>query len=43
LRDGTKLKLLSSLQDLDQALFVEQQIEQHLRIADERVPGEVRV
>jgi len=43
LQGGTKLKLLSNLQDLDQALFVEQQIEQHLRIADERVPGEVRV
>jgi hypothetical protein len=43
LASGTKVKLLSNLDELDQALFVEQQIEQHLRIADERVAGEVAV
>jgi hypothetical protein len=42
-RDGTKLKLLSNLQELDQALYVEQQIEQHLKIPDQRVQEEVRV
>ena len=42
-RDGSKLKLVTSLEELDQALFIEQQIEKHLEIADERVPGEVRV
>lgn len=42
-RDGTTLKLLTGLTELDQALFVEQQVEQHLRIPDERVPEEVRV
>jgi hypothetical protein len=42
-RDGTKDKLLEGLEDLEQALFIEQQIEQHLKIVDERVPGEVRV
>jgi hypothetical protein len=42
LKDGEKLTLLSGLDQLDQALYVEQQVEQHLRIPDERVAGEVR-
>jgi hypothetical protein len=41
--DRTKLKLLDNLQELDQAMFIEQQLEQHLNIADQRVPGEVRL
>jgi hypothetical protein len=40
---GKKVKLLTGLEQLDQALYVEQQVEQHLRIVDERVPSEVRV
>ncbi len=39
--DGTKLKLLGNLQELDQALWLEQKLEQHLKIDDEKVPGEV--
>lgn len=35
--------LVSGLEDLDQGRFIEQQVEQHLKIRDERVPGEVRV
>ena len=42
-RDGTKLTLLSALDDLNQALYIEQQIEQCLKIPDERVPDEVPV
>jgi hypothetical protein len=38
-----KVTLLTGLEDIDHGVFVEQQIEQHLRIPDERVPGEVRV
>jgi hypothetical protein len=41
--DNSKVKLLTSLEELDQALFIEQQIEKHLQIADERIPGEVRM
>jgi hypothetical protein len=40
---GDKIDLLTGLDELDQALFIEQRVEQHLRIRDERVPGEVRV
>lgn len=40
---GNKIKLLAGLDQLDQGLFIEQQIEQHLRIPDERVAEEVRV
>jgi hypothetical protein len=42
LRDGQKLTLLSGLDQLDQALYVEQQVEQHLRIPDQRMPEEIR-
>jgi hypothetical protein len=42
LKDGQKLTLLTGLDQLDQALYVEQQVEQHLRIPDERMPGEIR-
>ena len=38
-RDDTKLKLLSSIQELDEALFIEQKLRQHLGLSDERVPG----
>jgi hypothetical protein len=41
LRADDKVTLLTGLEDLDHGLFVEQQIEQHLKISDERVPGEV--
>jgi hypothetical protein len=37
---GEKIKLVESLESLDQALFLEQQIEQHLKIRDERVAEE---
>ncbi len=42
-REGDKLTLLSGLDDLDQGLYVEQQIEKHLNIQDKRVPGQVRI
>ena len=41
LRDNRKVKLLSGLPSQDVALFVEQSIEEYLRIADEPVAGEV--
>ena len=40
-KDGTKFKLISSLNEMDQALFLEQEIERFLRIEDEKVSGEV--
>ena len=40
LLDGTKQKLVSGLDDPDQAIFIEQQLEDHLSIKDRRVPGE---
>jgi hypothetical protein len=40
-RAGTAKRLLSGLLDVDQALFVEQEIERRLRIADATVPGEL--
>ena len=42
-RDNSKLTLVGSLEELDQALFIEQQVEQHLKMRNDRVPGEVRV
>lgn len=42
-RDNSKLTLISSLEELDQALFIEQQVEQHLKIRDEPVAEEVPV
>lgn len=39
--DQTKLSLLT-LEELDQVLFLEQKLEEFLRIEDERIPGEVR-
>jgi hypothetical protein len=41
LRNNRKVKLLSGLPSQDVALFVEQSIEEYLRIADEPVAGEV--
>ncbi len=41
LRDGTKVRLLRALTDLDHALFLEQKLEACLGIADRRVRGEV--
>lgn len=41
-KDGDKVKLASGLQDADQALYIEQEIEKHLNIADRPVPGEMR-
>ncbi|MCC6573449.1 MAG: hypothetical protein IT462_06625 [Planctomycetes bacterium] len=40
-RDGRKKTLLSGLQEADQALYVEQQIEQYLGIKDSPVAGEL--
>ena len=40
--DDTKQKLIGNLQDIQQALFLEQKLEQHLEIVPQRVPGEVR-
>ncbi len=42
-QDDTKQKLIGNLQDIQQALFLEQKLEQHLGIAPQHVPGEVRV
>lgn len=39
-QDNTKIDLVTSLEDSNYAWFIEQQLEQHLKIADERVPGE---
>lgn len=39
--DNTKLQLLN-LEELDQALYLEQKLEEFLRIADEKIPGEVQ-
>lgn len=41
LSDGEKVNLLTAIEELDQALFLEQKLEQHLKIEDQRVPGEV--
>lgn len=41
-QDNTKQKLIGNLQDIQQALYLEQKLEQHLEIVDQRVPGEVR-
>ena len=40
-RDGRKIKLVGGLPEADQALFLEQQIESRLGIADQRVGGEL--
>jgi hypothetical protein len=40
-RDDSQVALVSGLEKLPEALFIEQQIERHLKIQDERVPGEV--
>lgn len=41
--DGSKIKLLGGLSEIEQALFLEQRLEKFLNIENERVPGEVRV
>jgi hypothetical protein len=43
IEDNDKIELVSSLQELEQGLFIEQQVEQYLKIRDKRVPGQVRV
>jgi hypothetical protein len=40
-RDGHTQKLLSNLDSVETALFLEQQIERWLRIDDQPVPGEI--
>lgn len=40
--DGRKIRLVSGLDELDKALFIEQEIERFLGIADQHVPGEVK-
>jgi hypothetical protein len=42
-RDGSRVTLLGSLPELDQARFIEQHVEQHLKLRDEPVAGEARV
>src|SRR5262245_55375469 len=42
MRDMSRVKLVSGLEELEQAWFIEQQVEGHLKIEDERVAGEVR-
>jgi hypothetical protein len=42
-KDNDKITLVSNLDELEQGLFIEQQVEQHLRIRDQRVPGQVRI
>ena len=39
--DGRKIKLITGLNERDQALFIEQQIERFLDIKDEPMPGEL--
>jgi hypothetical protein len=41
-RGGRKIKLLSGIAEEDQALFIEQELEQHLNIEDREVRGEIR-
>ncbi len=41
LRGGGDVKIVSGLPDVEQALFIEQQLEMHLGIRDEPVAGEV--
>ena len=41
LHDGKKQKLVSGLDDSDHAIFIEQSLEDHLRIEDRRVPDEM--
>ena len=41
LRSGIRQKLVENLEDAGQALYIEQQLEQHLQIADQRVMGEI--
>lgn len=42
LTDGRKIKLVSGLSEADQALYIEQTIEDHLHIPDRPVGGEMR-
>jgi len=41
-KDGTKLVLLGSLTEREEALFLEERLEQKLGIAPRQVPGELR-
>jgi len=41
LRSGIRQKLVENLEDATQALYIEQQLEGHLKIADQRVAGEL--
>jgi len=42
LSNGRKTKLLSGLTELDQALYIEQEVEHNLGIKDQKVKGEMR-
>jgi hypothetical protein len=42
-RDGSRLKLLKGLDEVEQALYLEQEIEEHLGIRDRPVAGEVKI
>lgn len=41
-RDGTTIKLLGGLEELDQALFIEQELERALGITDRSIRGELK-
>ncbi|MBI3926660.1 MAG: hypothetical protein HY319_14050 [Armatimonadetes bacterium] len=41
LKDGRRVKLLDNASSSDEALYIEQQVEKHLHIADRRMPGEI--
>ncbi|HEX8394947.1 MAG TPA: hypothetical protein VF665_21555 [Longimicrobium sp.] len=40
--EGRQLKLVTGLNDRDQALYIEQEIERHLKIVDQHVAGGIR-
>lgn len=40
--DGKQIKLVTGLSDRDQALYIEQEIERHLKIVDQHVAGGIR-
>jgi hypothetical protein len=41
--DDTKADVITGLDDLNQAWFIEQLLEEHLEITDQRVPEEIRL
>ena len=41
-QDDSRVEIVNGFEQLEQALFIEQQLEQHLKIRDQRVLEEVR-